>query len=208
VGVLFVPPRLEILGLVVVTGKDGSVYLLNRLNMGHWGGEKWRKHAFSNESKSAPAYFRSSSGDHFVFVIGSGTPGLIAYKLIVSGTAPSLQQVLVATGLGITLGDAPGSPALASFSDQESVVWIVDDNIGALRAFSAANGAEVYNSSRRGADALGAVPHFPPITCASASVFVGTSNGIGVPARRLREWLRSSFTRQILGRLVAPSPAG
>jgi hypothetical protein len=171
-------PTIGNLNLVVVTGKDGNVYLLDRLNLGHWGNEKWRAAVFSNESKCAPASYRSSSGDFFVFVIGSGTPGLVCYKVVVTGTAGSLQQTWLATGPGITLGDAPGSPAVATFPDQPAVVWIVDDNIGAVRAFRASDGVEVYSSANRAADALGPLPHFPPVTCASSSIFVGTARGI------------------------------
>jgi hypothetical protein len=172
-------PPINGLEMVVVTGKDGNVYLLNRLQMGHWGGALWREQVFNSESKCAPAYFRSPAGDHLVFVIGGGTPGLVAYKVVVSGTSASLHRLWNATGQGIKLGDIPGSPAVQSFPDQGAVVWIVDDTIPALRAFKVSDGSEVYNSSHRSSDALDPIPHFPPITCSSAGVFVGTAHGIG-----------------------------
>src|SRR5262249_41458060 len=39
--------------MLVVTGKDGDVYLLDRMTLGHWGGELWRQRVFSDESKCA-----------------------------------------------------------------------------------------------------------------------------------------------------------
>jgi hypothetical protein len=181
-------PTIGDLNLVVTTGKDGGVYLLDRLNLGHWGNEKWRMMVFSGESKCAPAYYylveriEGVSGNefksHMVFVIGSGTPGLVAFKLVVNGTVASLEQVWLATGPGIKLGDGPGSPTVASFPDQPAVVWIVDDNVGALRAFRVTDGVELYNSAHSAGDALGPVPNFAPITCATSSVFVGTAGGV------------------------------
>jgi hypothetical protein len=170
-------PTIGRLDMAVVTGKDGSVYLLNQRHMGRWGGALCRRQVFPNESKCAPAFLRTDRDDHLVFVIGGGKPGLVAYKVVVNGTSAGLHEQWRATGQGINLGDAPGSPAVQSFPDQDAVVWIVDDAVGALRAFNAQNGQEIYSSAHRAADALGPVPHFPPITCATGSVFVGTANG-------------------------------
>ena len=174
--VLALPP-IGGLELLVVTGKDGHVYLLNRLALGRLGGALWREHLYDSESKCAPSYFHTPQGDDQVFVIGGGGPGLVAFKVVVHGTEAGLQQLWKATGRGISLGDFPGSPTTQSFPDQASVVWIVDDTIPALRAFDVTSGAEVYNSSRQGGDALGDIAHFPPIACAAESVFVGTANG-------------------------------
>jgi hypothetical protein len=79
--------------MVVVSGKDGDVYLLDRLNLGHWGGELWRTHVFEAESKSTPAYLKSRAGDNYVYVVGSGAPGLVGYKVVLSNNAASLEQL-------------------------------------------------------------------------------------------------------------------
>jgi hypothetical protein len=171
-------PPIGGLETVLVTGKDGNVYLLDRLEMGRWGGALWREQVFDSESKCAPAFFRSGRQENHVFVIGGGNPGLIAYKVVVRGSGASLHEIWRATGGGINLGDFPGSPSVQSFPDwNDAVVWIVDDTIPALRGFRASSGAEAYNSSSRAADGLGGIAHFPPITCSTSGVFVGRANG-------------------------------
>ena len=175
---VMVLPPIKGLEMLLVTAKDGNVYLINRLQMGHWGGAMWREQVYNSESKCAPAYFRNRKGEHHVFVIGGGNPGLVAYTVVANGSGASLHQNWQATGGGIALGDFPGSPAVQSFPDwQDAIVWIVDDTIPALRGFRESNGAEAYNSSLHGGDQLPGIAHFPPITCASTGVFVGTASG-------------------------------
>ena len=175
---VMVVPAINGLEMLLVTAKDGNVYLLNRLQMGHWGGALWREKVYNSESKCAPAYFRNRNEEHHVFVTGGGNPGLVAYKVVTNGSGASLHKNWQATGGGIDLGDFPGSPAVQSFPDwPDAVVWIVDDTIPALRGFRESSGAEAYNSSSRAADQLPGIAHFPPITCASAGVFVGTASG-------------------------------
>ena len=174
--------------LVVISAKFG-IYLLDRTNMGHWGGELWKaegnivtgKGFFPEESHSAPAYFHTPAGDHLLYFVGGGLPGLIAYK-VVTGPPVSLQEVWRANGSGINCGNTHGSPTIGSVhSHPFALVWIVDCGEGApagvLRAFNALDGSEVFNSSATVADELGAVPHYPPITCAGLNVFVGTAHG-------------------------------
>ena len=180
---VMVLPPINGLEMVLVTGKDGKLYLLDRLKMGHWGGALWREQVYNSESKCGPAHFQNSNHEHHVFVIGGGNPGLVAYKVVPSGDGASLHQIWQATGGGIALGDIPGSPAVQSFPDwQDAVVWIVDDTIPALRGFRESNGSEVFSSSARATDQLPGIAHFPPITCASTGVFVGTSSGFSLYA--------------------------
>ncbi len=191
--------------LLVLTGKDGSIYLLDRFDLGHWGGELRRISAFDNSSeklsKCAPAYFHSKAGDNYVYVTSESFPGLVAYKVVVSddGKSTDLKEAWLATVpgandatmKGITPGIGMGSPIVMSTpgTSHEAVVWIVDNvkladgspGIAVLRAFDALTGMEAYNSSRPNKDntddALGQAPHFPPITCGPAGLFVGTRTG-------------------------------
>jgi hypothetical protein len=109
-------------------------------------------------------------------------PGLIAYKVVVTGQTASLQGGVASQShrhcrwqharfadyrrrriAGICAGvDRRHRRSCKS--------WV-------LRAFNALDGTEVYNSGAGGEDDLGMVPHYPPITCAPGGVFVDTARG-------------------------------
>jgi len=200
-------PRIDGWELIVTTAKDGNVYLLDRHNLGHWGNELWASGAygstpsyFSNESKSAPAYHHDkATGQHFVYVTGSGTPGLAAFRVDTSGPRPRLVE---AWNAGLTLSDAPSSPTVIASPSasgegdedehgrhgaghakrQAALVWIadgIDGDPAVLRAFDAVTGAPVFSSDAVPANVVGAsLPHFAPISAGGRSVFLGTANGL------------------------------
>jgi hypothetical protein len=174
-----------------------AVYLLNRSSLGHWGNELWSKKVFTGESHSAPAYWHTPTGDHLIYFVGEGNPGLTAYKLAMGGSPP--QPILnwvwnAGGGSGLNIGNIHGSPTIGSLGSS-ALVWIVDaiDTFSypaALRAFDALSGNEAFNSTTVASDNLGDVPHYPGITCAGASVFVGTLKGFacyGVPLKHIKE---------------------
>jgi hypothetical protein len=172
--------------LIVVSAKDGDVYLLDAGNLGHWGNELWRAHVFGAEAKCAPAYYRSGAGHHFVYVVGSDLPGLVAYR--VAGT--SLVEAWRADGGTLSLGDAPGSAVVAASpgSSAEALVWIADAGDGTspvLLAYDALTGARVYSSAVRAGDTTGPLPHFPAITCAGPKVYLATAKGYACYSHRL-----------------------
>ena len=175
--------------LVVTTAKDGNVYLLDG-GLKKWGGELWSSVTdktnptngalFSNESKCCPAYFHDAvSGSHFVYVVGSGNPGLAALKVDVSGATPKL---IKAWDANMSFSDAPGSAFIIfNPNSQTALVWVVDGvdgNPAVLRAFNAVSGALVFHSDAVPGNEVGKCPHFAPITGAGKSVFVGTNTGV------------------------------
>jgi len=173
------PLLLPVIGgmtMLVVSAKD-AIYLLNRNNMGHWGGELQRIALFPNESHSAPAYYLTPGGDHYVYFSGGGSPGLVCYKVSVSGGAASLVQVWKAGGTGVSFATECSSPTVGSVTapGPYALVWVAD--AGTLHAYDALTGTEVYTSSATASDNLGPLPHYPPVTCAGKSVYVGTNNG-------------------------------
>jgi hypothetical protein len=176
--------------LVAISAKFG-IYLLDATKLGHWGGELWKAEGdintgvgfFPRESHSAPAHYLTPSGDHYLFFVGGGKPGLIAYKVVVTSQKAALQEVWRANGTGIDVGNTHGSPTIGAITSPPfALVWIVDTDEaaghGVMRAFNALDGTEVYNSGAIAADDLGDVPRYPPITCASSGIFVGTASGI------------------------------
>ncbi|HWF67635.1 MAG TPA: hypothetical protein VN670_10025 [Acidobacteriaceae bacterium] len=172
---------------VVTTAKDGNIYMLGSTLPG-FGGELWSSVTdkndptngsfFSSESKCCPAYFHDPvSGDHYVYVVGSGSPGLAAFRVDALN-----QKLLPAWNAGISFGDGPGSPfVIADPTTQKALVWVVDGVDGTpavLRAFDAVSGALVFHSDAVPGNAVGHCPHFAPITGAGKSVFVGTDSGV------------------------------
>jgi hypothetical protein len=151
---------------------------------------------FSGESKSAPAYYHDkATREHFVYVTGTGAPGLAAFRVDTSGARP---QLVEAWNAGLTLSDAPSSPTvIPSESEDEdehrrhgaghakrqaALVWIADGIEGdpaVLRAFDAVTGTLVFSSDALPANVVGAsLPHFAPISAGGRSVFLGTANGL------------------------------
>jgi hypothetical protein len=106
-------PAVQSQELLMVTGKDGRVYLLDRNHLGHWSRALDQPHVFSGESKCAPAYFQSDIGP-FVYLVGSGTPGLIAFRIQSEAGVARLVHGWRGASSGIELGDGPGSPVVSS----------------------------------------------------------------------------------------------
>lgn len=176
--------------LLVLAAKD-SIYLLNRNNLGHWGGELDRKYVFAGESHSAPAYFRTPAGDHYVYFTGAGQPGLICYKVAVSGGTASLQEIWRAGGTGMDFDEACSSPTVGAVSSPSdyALVWVADaGTTPVLRAFNALDGSLVYHSDSTAADDLDGVPHYPPVTCAGDSVLVGNTSGFSMYRANHKWW--------------------
>lgn len=165
-------PDIAGMQLLVIAPKAG-IYLLNRANMTALWSHEW---VFTGESHSAPAYYLTPSGDHYVYFVGQGQPGLICYRVDATGTTASLNEVWRAN---IDAGDAHGSPTVGTYGSG-AAVWIVqwqDAGPGILRAYDALSGIEHYNSTTSAADTLGNVPHFAPITVGGANVYVGNDAG-------------------------------
>jgi hypothetical protein len=177
--------------LLVTSDKAGNVYLLDSSNLGRWGNELWRSQSFSKEARCAPAYYLSPGGTHFVILSAHSDPGIIAFRVEIAATAtPKLVEVWRARdsqGNVISLHNAASSPIIVTtaglerFSTDLAMVWVLDGGDGTqktLRAFTIADGFEIFNSSWQPDEGTGAVPHYPPINISEHSVFIGTDEGI------------------------------
>jgi hypothetical protein len=179
---------------LVTSDKAGNIYLLDRDNLGHWGGETWLGQIYDgdvtnkphHEVRSAPAYYRTPGGDHYVYLSAHDAPGLVAYKVTQHDGRQGLEEVWRAHDLStkeVGLVDSAGSPLVVSTAAGDQLeyasVWIVDGPTNpALRAFDALDGKEIFNSMWSPFDALGSVPHYPPMNCTTRSVLVGTDTGL------------------------------
>jgi hypothetical protein len=171
--------------LLVLSAKN-DIYLLNRDRFepsGHWGGELWKNHIFEGESCCAPAYYKTPEGHDYVYFNGGGVPGLICYQVVAGDGNGSLREVWRANQ---SFQDSCGSPTIGSVTSPSpfALVWVADapdpPNSGVLYAYNALDGTLVYSSTAESWDDLGPVPHFPAVTCAGESVYVGTNIGFAL----------------------------
>ena len=169
--------------LLVVTAKDQNIYLLDRQHLGHWGGEIQRVRVFGQESKTTAAHFLTTGGEHYVYATSAGSPGVVAYKVEIKAGKPTLVE---AWRSHIQFGDVAGAAVVvrAAENSDNALVWVAGPKLGTvhqdvLMAFHALNGTVAFDSAQNaGRDAPGSLPHFPPVTCAGNSVFVGTNAGV------------------------------
>jgi hypothetical protein len=143
-------------------------------------GGTWRRYATLPTNapvRSAPLFL---AGYQFTAgPVGSGSPGLIAYRVDLSGIKPALTE---AWNANLSFGDAPGSAfVMADPSTQKALVWVVDGVDGTpavLRAFDAVSGVLLFQSDALPSNEVGQCPHFAPVVAAGRSVLVGTNTGV------------------------------
>jgi len=167
-GPVLVPRR-----FIVVTGKDGMTYVVNRIAMGKFGstdqGRAVQSLRTSNGGFGAAAYW-----NHTVYLWGSDDV-LKAYTVSDQGLALRESSSVKATDPGST-------PTVSANGDREGVVWAVEtrtwngsDKPAVLHAFDA---ADVRVELFRG-DA-GPATRFAIPTVAGGRVFVGTKGEVDV----------------------------
>jgi hypothetical protein len=118
-------------------------------------------------------------------------PGLICYQVVVTSGNATLQEVWRAAGTGLDFDEGCSSPTVGAVSSPSpyALVWVADGGATpVLRAFNALDGSLVYHSDALTTDDLGAVPHYPPVTCAGESVFVGLNDGFALYRANHKWW--------------------
>lgn len=186
--------------LLVVTAKDGSLFVLDARDLGGYGHSLWRSAIFSAESKSSPAYYVFEEGVDVVFYVftnSQGTPVLASVEIrIAANGAVEVAGVnwQATDGQGNPLdpakcGDACGSPTVAADNTNPAtaIVWMAtggDDPQGGtkireqLLGFEAISGKQLFASGPiDDVDPNNHALHYPPVTCAGKSLLVGTNNG-------------------------------
>ncbi|MGI8988903.1 MAG: hypothetical protein ACR2I2_04845 [Bryobacteraceae bacterium] len=174
-------PPIEGRNLVITTGKDGRIYLLDA-TLGGWGAELYSDiftgpgfDGSEGGSKCAAAYYHDpTSGGDFVYVVCLGTPGLTAYRVEVSGSprlAKAWQSQIGFAGL-------PGSPFVTADPERkEAIVWVAgatpDRVSNKLYGLDAVSGQLVFQS-----DEIGPAFSLQPVVGAGRSIFVGTTTGV------------------------------
>jgi hypothetical protein len=167
------------LSLAVGAGRDGNIYELSRTggSMGEYDGQNdsnflTMTNALPNGASSTPAYFEG-----YIFYGGNGD--LLRLFPVLGYSGSSVDQS------ASTLGPAGATPVISTKSDMSTpIVWTLDTTASggpALYAYDAMNlSSQLYSSSAKSGDAVGATSaHAVPLV-ANGSVYIGTETGITI----------------------------
>ncbi len=168
--------------LMVGTGKEGTIYLIDRDNLGHF-------NALNNSnavqtlpsaiggSFSTPAYFNNTL---YYLGIGDRLKAFAFSGGVLVGT-PAAES-------GDTFGYPGATPSISANGTNNGIVWALQTDaadgggVGILHAYAATNVAvELYNSSQAGSrDVPGGAVKYTVPTVANGKVYVGTASGLAV----------------------------
>jgi hypothetical protein len=173
--------------LALFAGKTGTIYLVNRDNMGK----------FNPAADNVVQALYTAIGGHVTPTGNWGTPAYFNGNLYIHGVKDYLKQFILSNGLlsGGAVATAadnvgyPGTtPTVSSNGSQNGIVWIVQSDGAAtnkpstLRAYDAANIThELYNSGMNGTkDQAGAAVKFATPTVANGKVYIPTATELDV----------------------------
>jgi hypothetical protein len=161
--------------LLVVADKAGSIYLLDRDQLGGFDAasdhviQEWPE--LPHGGFDAPAYYQ---GAVYYGGVGDQLKRFMLSAGAISVTPDSASAVVLGS---------PGSTVSISSSDDSGIAWVLDPGSDQLLAFDAANLArQLYGSDDApgNRDLLGAVVKFSVPTIAHGQVFAGTTNALVV----------------------------
>ncbi|HEV7925688.1 MAG TPA: chitobiase/beta-hexosaminidase C-terminal domain-containing protein, partial [Verrucomicrobiae bacterium] len=168
--------------LIVGAGKEGTIYLVDRDNMGHYIPNDFDKqivqtlqHAIGG-AWSSPAYF-----NYTIYYQGSADE-MKAFTITNGGiTGPTSQATTAFSGLG-------GTPTISAFGTNNGIAWTLQSDAFAssgpavLHAYNATNLAiELYNTSQNPVrDNPGGAIKMTTPTVANGKVYVGAEYNLSV----------------------------
>lgn len=168
--------------LLVQVGKEGSIYLVNRDNMGKFN---------PNGNTQTVQWFPNAIGGIF------GMPAYFNESVYFGGVNDSLKSFPLTNGMldSEPSSQSPGpfgfpglTPSISANGTHDGIVWAIDSSAWAgggpsvLHAFVVSNLAkELYNSMQNSTrDQLGPAIKFTVPTIANGKVYVGTGNSLAV----------------------------
>jgi hypothetical protein len=162
--------------LVVGAGKDQTLYLADRDNMGKFNPQA---DAIYQEILSGlpggiygmPAYFN-----------GRLYYGPVSYNLVAFQFSNAKLQTRPVSSTSATFGYPGATPSISANGNTDAIVWATENtNSAVLHAYDASDlSKELYNSNQAGTrDQFGADNKFITPTIANGKVYVGTTNGVG-----------------------------
>jgi len=159
--------------LLIGSGKEGIIYLIDRENMGKYGSDDAVVQKVGGQlsgSLDTAAYYQNQ----IYYVEGyGGTAKTFSIASATMSNTPTSRS-------GDTFAFAGSTPSISANGAQEGIVWDVDRGTNQLRAYSSDSYAtELYNSAMAAGnrDALGAAVKFQVPTVANGHVYVGSGTG-------------------------------
>jgi hypothetical protein len=179
-GVLVLPDMTDANGvtrhLAVGAGKDQTLYLVDRDNMGKFNSQadniyQELRSGLPGGIYSMPAYFN-----------GRLYYGPVGYNLIAFQFSNARLQTTPVSTTSTVFGYPGATPSISANGTTNAIVWATENTSPAvLHAYDASDlSKELYNSNQAGTrDQFGAGNKFITPTIANAKVYVGTTNGVG-----------------------------
>jgi hypothetical protein len=159
--------------LLVGSGKEGVIYMMNRDNMGKFGIHNNIVQNSNNElsgSLDSPALYNG----RMYYVEGYGG---VAKTFAFANAAFSTSAETTSTD---PFSFAGSTPFISANGTSNGIAWDVDRGTNQLRAYSTDSyGTELYTSAQapNGRDAMGAAVKFQVVTAANGHVYLGSGTG-------------------------------
>src|SRR5208283_4735742 len=160
--------------LAVGGGKDASLYVVNRDNMGHLGDSNAvQKIPLGNSIFSTAAFWQNT-----LYMAPAGG-ALQAYPLNNGVNGPFGS---VSSQSGNSFGWPGSTPSISSLGATNGIIWTIENTSPAkIHAFDATNlNSELWNSGQANGDAGGSYVKFTVPTVANGKVYVGNSSQVTV----------------------------
>ena len=172
--------------LAVFAGKDGSIYLVNRDNLGQFSASGneiplylptavGKGSTDSGGNRSTPAYWQGQ-----IYLVG-GSDTMKAFSLFAGMLSPSP----VSAGT-VRYGYPGGQAAVSANGNANGIVWVLETDryltgAATLRAYDGANvSRELFNSGTKSTNMPGFAVKFTVPTAANGKVYVGTQTELDV----------------------------
>jgi hypothetical protein len=160
--------------LLMTMGKEGTIYVLNRDNMGHFCSSCTKND--TQIVQELPAFAEEPGAliywNNAIYVSGAGKPLMgLAVRNGLVGTTPFAKS---------KNGTYGHSPVISSNGSASGILWQISGSY--LYALDANTLAKLWGSggAPKGRDQLPPVPHFSNFVVANGKLYVGTSNSLVV----------------------------
>jgi hypothetical protein len=179
--------------VAIIPDKTGTIYLLNRDNLGHYNAagdtQIIQEFETSGQMFSSAAYFNNR------IYLGPVDGPITSYP-VAGGQIETAGAITAAT----TFGFPGASPSISADGATNGIVWAIDSEEyysgpAVLYAFDAPSMAELYDSTQAGArDVAGIAVKFTTPTIAGGKVYIGTQNELDVYG--LLPWLMTGVSTE------------